>query len=101
MPVAAIAMYATPAYFKRKMPAIAATRTQQPIGVPVLWFTCDKYLEPGSWRSRDMPNASRIVDASIDRQQTKIATDTTSRYATESAFDRFASMMSAGPSPPF
>ena len=36
-------------------------------------------FENGSWLSRAMPKHSRIVAAMIDRQQTKIAADTTSR----------------------
>jgi hypothetical protein len=36
-------------------------------------------LENGSWLSRDMPKQSRIVAAMIDRQQTKIAAETTNR----------------------
>ena len=36
-------------------------------------------LENGSWLSRDMPKHSRMVAARIDRQQTKIAAETTSR----------------------
>ena len=36
-------------------------------------------LENGSWLSRAMPKPSRMVAARIDRQQTKIAAETTSR----------------------
>ena len=38
-----------------------------------------RVLENGSWSSRAMPNANRIVDVRIDMQHTKIAADTTSR----------------------
>jgi len=41
--------------------------------------TLDSTPETGSWLSRDMPKHSLIVAARIDRQQTKIAADTTSR----------------------
>ena len=36
-------------------------------------------LESGSWLSRAMPKASRIVEVMIERQHTKIAAATTSR----------------------
>ncbi len=36
-------------------------------------------LENGSWSSRAIPNASRIVEVRIDMQHTKIAADTTRR----------------------
>src|SRR5258708_4715381 len=81
------------------MAAIRATMIHAPIGVPARWFTREIAPENGSWRSRDMPWPRRIVDAWIDRQQRKIATDTTSRYATDNAFDRLASMIAAGEIP--
>ena len=41
--------------------------------------TRDSSLEIGSVLSRDMPKHSLMVDAMIDRQQTKMAAETTSR----------------------
>src|SRR5207344_610497 len=43
-----------------------------------------------------MPKASRIVAARIDRQQTKIAAETTSRYRVEKPEEKLASMTCAG-----
>src|SRR5205807_760127 len=57
-------------------------------------------FEAGNWLSRDIPNASRIVEAWIARQQTKIAAATTSRYTVEKPFEKFASMICAGPQEP-
>ena len=54
MPLAAIAMNATPAYLRKKKPAISATRMQAPTGVPVRGLTVLSSFEPGSWRSRDI-----------------------------------------------
>ena len=72
-------MYAAPAYWSIGMKARTPIATQQPIGVSRRGWTQRSAGDPGSWSSRDMPNMSRIVDAWIERQQTKIATDTTSR----------------------
>ena len=53
--------------------------TQVATGVCSLGLTFAIRLENGSWSSRAIPNASRIVDVRIDMQHTKIAADTTSR----------------------
>ena len=47
-----------------------------------------------------MPKQSRIVEAWIARQQTKIAAATTSRYTVANAFEKFASMICAGTNAP-
>ena len=52
---------------------------QAQTGVCRVGETLDKGLENGSVLSRDMPKHSRIVAAMIDRQQTKMAAETTSR----------------------
>src|SRR5215831_7917180 len=96
MPVAAIAMIATPAYFRNGTAASSATTMQVQTGVCKLGATLASGRENGSWLSRAMPKASRIVAARIDRQQTKIAAETTSRYRVENPEEKFASMMSAG-----
>ncbi len=56
-----------------RLPVLAQT------GVCSLGNTLDHTCENGSWLSRDIPKQSRMVAAMIDRQQTKIAADTTSR----------------------
>ena len=48
-------------------------------GVWSLGLTFAIVFENGSWSSRAIPNASRIVDVRIDMQHTKIAADTTKR----------------------
>ena len=80
MPVAAMATMAAPENWMNGTAAIAMTTMQLHTGVCRLGETLDRYLEPGSWLSRDMPKHSRIVAAMIDRQQTKIAAETTNRY---------------------
>ena len=50
-----------------------------PTGVWSLGLTFAIVFENGSWSSRAMPNARRIVDVRIAMQQTKIAADTTNR----------------------
>ena len=52
---------------------------QAQTGVCRLGDTLDSSGENGSWLSRDIPKHSRMVAAMIDRQQTKMAADTTSR----------------------
>ncbi len=47
-----------------------------------------------------MPKQSLIVAAMIDRQQTKIAADTTNRYSVANGVEKLASMICAGPKPP-
>ena len=48
-------------------------------GVWSLGLTFAIVLENGSWSSRAIPNASRIVAVRIAMQHTKIAADTTKR----------------------
>jgi len=79
MPVAAIAMIPAPEYCQNGSAAIQATAMQLHIGVCRLGETLARNDEPGSWLSRAMPKHSLIVAAMIDRQQTKIAAETTSR----------------------
>src|SRR6202044_2592663 len=99
MPVAAIAMIPAPEYWMKGIAEIAATATQLHTGVRRPGDTRDRNLDPGSWLSRDMPKHSRIVAARIDRQQTKIAAETTSRYRVANAEGKLASMIWAGPHP--
>src|SRR5437588_13076835 len=69
----------------------------EPIGVCNRRFTLLSSREIGRLSSRDMPKQSRIVEVSIERQQTKIAAETTSRKTVENALLKLALMMSAGP----
>src|ERR1700745_3005412 len=96
MPVAAIAMIATPAYLMNGTAASTARTMQVHTGVCRLGETRASGLESGSWLSRGLPKQSRIVDARIDRQQTKIAAETTNRYSVANADEKFASMTCAG-----
>jgi len=59
--------------------ASSAMAMQVQTGVCRLGETLESGLANGRVLSRDMPKHSRIVAARIDRQQTKIAADTTSR----------------------
>ena len=61
--------------------ASAPTMMQVAIGVCSRGLTFAIALENGSWSSRAIPNASRMVDVRMAMQQTKIAADTTSRYS--------------------
>ncbi len=97
MPVAAIAMIPAPEYCRTGSRTIAATAMQLHTGVCRLGETRDRNLDPGSWLSRDMPKQSRIVAARIDRQQTKIAAETTNRYKVANGVEKLASMICAGP----
>src|SRR5205823_12835532 len=72
----------------------------EPIGVCNRGFTLLSSPEIGSLSSRDIPKQSRIVDVSIERQQTKIAAETTSRKTVEKALLKLASMIALGPKPP-
>src|SRR5271156_4941596 len=101
MPVAAMAMIPAPEYCQNGIAAIAATAMQLHTGVCRRGETRDRNLDPGSWLSRDMPKQSRIVAARIDRQQTKIAAETTNRYKVANGVGKFASMICAGPYPSF
>src|SRR5579862_9078652 len=96
MPVAAMATMAAPENWMNGTAAIAMTTMQLHTGVCRLGETLDRYLEPGSWLSRDMPKHSRIVAAMIDRQQTKIAAETTNRYSVAKADGKLAVMTCAG-----
>src|ERR1700729_2045816 len=101
MPVAAIAMIQTPAYLMNGMAEISATTMQVQTGVCRLGDTLASAPENGSWLSRAIPKQSRIVAARIDRQQTKIAAETTNRYSVAKPVEKFASMIAAGPNAPF
>src|SRR5438445_11165688 len=72
----------------------------EPIGVCNRRFTLRSSAEIGRLSSRDMPKQSRIVDASIERQQTKMAAETTSRKTVENALLKLASIIELGPKPP-
>src|SRR5580693_10650792 len=92
-------MIPTPAYLMNGMAEISATTMQVQTGVCRLGDTFASGLENGSWLSRAMPKHSRIVAARIDRQQTKIAAETTNRYRVANAEGKLASMIWAGPHP--
>src|ERR1700737_1901514 len=100
MPVAAMAMIVTPEYWMNGTAASAATTMHVHTGVCRLGETLDSRPETGSWLSRAMPKQSRMVAARIDRQQTKIAAETTSRYTVAKPVEKFASMIAAGPNAP-
>src|SRR5436190_14270941 len=97
MPVAAIAMIPAPEYCQNGIAAIHATAMQLHTGVCRLGETLARNLEHGSWLSRAMPKHSLIVAARIDRQQTKIAAETTNRYSVANGVEKLASMICAGP----
>src|SRR6516162_4773180 len=97
MPVAAIAMIPAPEYCQNGIAAIHATAMQLHTGVCRLGDTLASGLENGSWLSRDMPKQSLIVAARMDRQQTKIAAETTNRYRVAKPVEKLAWMMLAGP----
>src|ERR1700758_828326 len=73
---------------------------QDQIGVCKSELTFESHFDAGSASSRDMPKHRRMVDVWIDRQQTKIAAETTMRNAADIAEPKFDSMMFAGPKPP-
>src|SRR5271169_1700719 len=97
MPVAAIAMVPAPEYFRKGIAESTATVMHVHTGVCRLGDTLDSGFDIGSWLSRAMPKQSLIVAARIDRQQTKIAAETTSRYTVAKPVEKFASMICAGP----
>src|SRR5215831_15237719 len=94
-----MAMMGAPEYWMNGTAASTAMTMQVQTGVCRLGDTRDSGLEIGSVLSRDMPKHSLMVDAMIDRQQTKMAAQTTSRYSVANPVEKFASMMSAGPRP--
>src|SRR5215469_8461537 len=100
MPVAAIAMVPAPEYFMNGTAASTAIATHVQTGVCRLGATRASGRETGSWRSRDIPKHNRIVAARIDKQQTKIAAETTSRYRVANGEEKLASMICAGPHAP-
>src|SRR5260370_13427434 len=93
MRVAAIAMVPAPEYLMNGTAASTAISTHDHTGVCSLGATRASGREIGSWLSRDIPKQSLIVAAMIDRQQTKIAAETTSRYSVEKAEEKFSLMM--------
>ena len=95
-----MAMMPAPEYWMNGMAASTATAMQVQTGVRSFGATRASGRENGSRLSRDMPKHSRIVAAMIDRQQTKMAAETTSRYSVAIACGKFASMIWAGPYPP-
>ena len=68
-------------------------------GVCSFGLTFFNRIEPGSWSSRAMPKQRRMVFAWIASRQTTIAIETTTRYVVANAFEKFASMICAGPRP--
>ena len=74
-----MAMIPAPEYWMNGIAAITAITMQVHTGVCRLGETFASGLENGSVLSRDIPKHSRMVAAMIDRQQTKIAAETTSR----------------------
>src|SRR3984893_9545528 len=100
MPVAAMAMIATPEYWMNGAAASTAIAMQVQPGVCRLGETLASGWANGSWLSRAIPKHSRIVAAMIDRQQTKIAAETTSRYSVANPVEKLASMICAGPKAP-
>src|ERR1700730_6169472 len=101
MPVAAIAMIVTPEYWMNGTAASTAPTMHVHTGVCKLGQTLDSGPETGICLSRTMPKQSLIVAARIDRQQTKIAADTTNRYKVAKPVEKFASMIGTGPYAPF
>src|SRR5215467_10628004 len=99
MPVAAIAIIPAPEYWMNGTAASTAMTMQVQTGVCRLGATFASGRENGSVLSRDMPKHSRIVAAMIDRQQTKIAAETTNRYSVANPEEKFAWMICAGPRP--
>ena len=79
MPVAAIAMIPTPAYLRNGTAARTAIAMQVQTGVCRLGESRASGLANGTVLSRNIPKHSRMVDAMIDRQQTKIAAESTAR----------------------
>src|ERR1700719_1162418 len=97
MPVAAIAMVPAPEYLMNGTAASTAIATHAHTGVCIFGATRASGGEIGSWLSRDIPKQSLIVAARMDRQQTKIAAETTNRYRVANGVEKFASMICAGP----
>src|SRR5260370_22842788 len=101
MPVAAIAMVPAPEYLMKGIADISATTMHVHTGVCSLGETFASGAETGSWLSWAMPKQSLMVAARMDRQQTKIAAETTNRYRVAKPVEKLASMMAAGPYAPF
>src|ERR1700691_3687299 len=99
MPVAAIAIVAAPEYLMKGIAESTATAMHDHTGVCSPAETRDSGPDTGSWLSRAIPKQSLIVAARIDRQQTKIAAETTNRYTVAKPVEKFASMICAGPYP--
>src|SRR5271165_5285991 len=100
MPVAAIAMIETPAYSMNGTADSSAITMHAHTGVCRFGATRASGLENGSRLSRAIPKQSLIVAAMIDRQQTKIAAETTNRYRVAKPVEKLASMICTGPHAP-
>ena len=74
-----MAMMPAPVYWRNGIADSTAIVMQAQTGVCSLGETFDSGRDSGSWLSRAIPKQSRMVAAMIDRQQTKIAAETTSR----------------------
>src|SRR5215813_8875972 len=95
-----MAMMPAPENWMNGIAEITATAMQVQTGVCSDGDTFERGRENGSWLSRDIPKHSRMVAAMIDRQQTKMAADTTNRYTVAKLGEKFASMMLDGPQAP-
>src|SRR5579859_4263255 len=91
-----MAMVPAPEYWMNGTAASTAIAMQVQTGVCRLGATRDSGLENGRVLSRDMPKHSRMVAAMIDRQQTKMAAETTNRYSVANPVEKLASMTLAG-----
>src|SRR5215472_7006540 len=94
-----MAMMPAPENWMNGIAEITATAMQVQTGVCSDGDTFERGRENGSWLSRDIPKHSRMVAAMIDRQQTKMAADTTNRYSVANPEEKFAWMICAGPRP--
>src|ERR1700689_4181785 len=101
MPVAAIAIVAAPEYLMKGIAESTATAMHDHTGVCSPGETRDSGPDTGSWLPRAIPKQSLIVAARIDRQQTKIAAETTNRYTAAKPVGKLAAMIAAGPYAPF
>jgi hypothetical protein len=77
--VAPTAITVGPENWMNGIAEIKPTAIQVATGVCSLGLTFASVLENGSWSSRAIPNARRIVEVMIAIQHTKIAAATTNR----------------------
>ncbi len=72
-------MIPAPAYWSIGMNASTPIARHAPTGVCSVGCTATEASTPGSCSSRAIPKRAGYVEAWIERQQTKIAAETTSR----------------------